>query len=66
LGLTDAARELGLSKSHVAYLVTTGKLPAMRVIVAKRPCWRIDVSAADCRQQGRLLEQMNKTVCEEA
>jgi hypothetical protein len=27
LGLTDAARELGLSKSQVAYLVKTGKSP---------------------------------------
>lgn len=66
MGLTDAARELGVSKSQVTYLVKTGKLPAVRVVVANRPCWRIDVSAAECRQQGRLLEQMISAVPEEA
>jgi hypothetical protein len=55
LGLTEAARELGMSKSQVAYLVKAQKLPAIRVVVGSRPCWRIDVSKADCSAQGNLL-----------
>ncbi len=55
--LTAAAQRLGMSKSHVAYLVKTGKLPAMRTKVGKRPCWKIDVSTAERGPQGDLFEQ---------
>ena len=48
VGLSEAARRLGLSKSHVAYLVKTGKLKAVQTTVGKRRCWRIDVDSADC------------------
>ena len=55
VGLTEAARRLGLSKSHAAYLVKTGKLPAIRTTIGKRCCWRIDVSSATCGRQSDLL-----------
>jgi DNA invertase Pin-like site-specific DNA recombinase len=66
LGLTAAAQELGMSKPRVAYLVKAGKLPAMRVVVAKRPCWRIDVSSASCGPQAKLFDPMTTVVPEEA
>lgn len=55
--LTAAAQRLGMSKSHVVYLVKTGKLPAMRAKVGKRPCWKIDVSTAERGPQRDLFEQ---------
>ena len=57
VGLSEASRRLGLSKSHVAYLVKTGKLPAVRATVGKRTCWRIDVSSATCGRQADLFDQ---------
>lgn len=66
MGLTDAARELGVSQSQVAYFVKTGKLPAVRAVVASGPCRKIDVSPAEGRQQGRLLEPMISAVPEDA
>ena len=44
VGLSEAARRLGLAKSHVAYLVKRGKLKAVRPKVGPRPCWRRDPS----------------------
>ncbi|MFC1643332.1 helix-turn-helix domain-containing protein [Myxococcota bacterium] len=58
VGLNEAARRLGLSRSLVAYLVKRGKLKAMRTKVGKRECWRIDVSSATCGRQGHLFEPM--------
>ena len=58
VGLSEAARRLGLGKSHVAYLVKQGKLGAVRTRVGKRYCWRIDVSSATCGRQADLLDQM--------
>ncbi len=58
VGLTEAARRLGLGKSHVAYLVKQGKLNAARTTVGTRQCWRIDVSSATCGRQADLLDQM--------
>jgi hypothetical protein len=66
VGLTEAADRLGLSKSHVAYLVKAGKLPAVHATVGKRRCWRIDVSSTTCGRQSGLFEQMNNTTPEEA
>jgi excisionase family DNA binding protein len=66
LGLTDAARRLGLSKARVAQLVRSGKLKAVRSVVGKRQCWRIDVSSADCAKQRDLLDRMNSGVSKEA
>lgn len=58
VGLSEAARRLGLGKSHVAYLVKQGKLRAVRTTVGKRQCWRIDVSSATCGRQADLLDQI--------
>lgn len=58
VGLSEAARRLGLGKAHVAYLVKQGKLSAVRTKVGSRHCWRIDVSSASCGRQADLLDQM--------
>lgn len=55
VGLTEAARRLGLGKQRVAYMVKRGKLPAMRTKVGKRMVWRIDVSSTDCGRQDDLF-----------
>ena len=57
VGLSEAARRLGLGKSLVAYLVKHGKLKAVRTKVGKRECWRIDVSAATCGLQSELFDK---------
>lgn len=61
VGLSEAARRLGLSKQLVAHMVNTGKLPAMRTVVGKRPCWRIDVSSATCGPQTDIFDQVSST-----
>jgi excisionase family DNA binding protein len=66
VGLSEAARRLGLSKSHVAYLVKQGKLKAVRTRVGTRQCWRIDVSSATCGRQVDLLDQMMRAPKEES
>ena len=66
VGLTQASKELGLTKPQVAYLVKTGKLPAVRTAVGTREYWRIDVSSATCGQQKSLFEQTNNKRSEEA
>lgn len=58
VGLTEAARQLGLTKQHVSYLVRTGKLPGMRTGVHNRTCWRIDVSSAGSGRQQEMFDQM--------
>jgi excisionase family DNA binding protein len=57
VGLSEAARRLGLGKSHVAYLVKRGQLKAVRTKVGKRECWRIDVSSATCGLQSELFDK---------
>lgn len=57
VGLADAAKRLGISKSLAAYWVKQGKLPAIRTVVGRRPCWRIDVSKAGSAPQAELFEQ---------
>lgn len=61
VGLTEAARRLGVSKSQVAYWVKSGKLPAVRVTVGKRRCWRIDVESATYGKQSDVFDQINNT-----
>ena len=58
VGVSEAARRLGLSTSHVSYMVKAGKLPAVRAQVGKRTCWRIDVSSATCSRQADIVDQM--------
>ena len=55
--LTAAAQRLGMSKSHVVYLIKTGKLPAMRTKVGRRRCWKIDVSTAEKGSQRDMFDQ---------
>jgi excisionase family DNA binding protein len=66
VGLSEASRRLGLSKSHVAYLVKAGKLQAVRTTVGKRTCWRIDVRSATCGRQAQLFDQTSNAKSEEA
>jgi len=57
VSLSTAAKRLGLTTSHVSYLVKTRKLDAVRVTVGKRTCWRIDVPATTCGAQPELFAQ---------
>jgi len=66
VGLTEAARRLGLSKSLVAHLVKQGQLTAVRTTVGKRRCWRIDVASATCGRQAGLLDQITKPASKES
>ncbi len=66
VGLDAAARRLGLTKSHVAHLVNSGKLKAVRTQVGKRQCWKIDVSSGDCGRQEDLFDLMGNVPGKEA
>lgn len=66
VGLSEASRRLGLSKSHVAYLVKAGKLQAVFTTVRNRRCWRINVDSATCGRQPDLFEQKTNSHSEEA
>ncbi len=57
VGVTEAARRLGVSKPLVAYWVKSGKLIAKRVAVGKRKCWRIDIESATCGLQNDIFDQ---------
>ena len=65
VGLTEAARRLGVSKSQVAYWVKSGKLSAVRVTVGPRQCWRIDVASATCGKQAGLFDPISNGQFEE-
>ncbi len=65
VGLSEAARRLGVSKSQVAYWVKTGKLNAVQTTVGKRHCWRIDIDSATCGKQDGLFDQMSNAHREE-
>ena len=62
VGLSEAARRLGVAKSQVAYWVKTGKLTAVQTTVGKRRCWRIDFDSATCGKQAGLFDPMSNTV----
>jgi DNA invertase Pin-like site-specific DNA recombinase len=66
VGLTEAARRLGLPKQQVSYLVKSGKLKAVRVHVGKRSCWKIDVTSATCGKQTELFETTDPSIHKEA
>ncbi len=57
VGVTEAARRLGISKPLVAYWVKSGKLVAKRIAVGKRKCWRIDIESATCGLQNDIFDQ---------
>ncbi|MEW6744962.1 MAG: recombinase family protein [Planctomycetota bacterium] len=56
VGLSEASRQLGLSKQRIAYLLKTGKLKAIRTTIGKRRCWRIDVLSAESYRQPGLFD----------
>ncbi len=66
VGVTEAARRLGVSTSQVAYWVKSEKLAAQRVTVGKRSCWRIDVESATCGKQAALFDQMTNAQSKES
>ena len=66
VGLTEAAKRLGLGKATVAHRVNEGKIPAVRAKVGKRTCWRIDVSSASGGRQPDMFDQMRTEDSEEA
>ena len=66
VGITEGAKLLGISKSHVVYLVKTGKLPAVHTTVGKRRCWKVDVSSREFAAQSDLFEQNSNTRKKEA
>jgi len=66
VGLSEASRRLGLSKSNVAYLVKTGKIEAVRTTVRNRSCWKINVSSTTCGKQQDLFDQMTNEKTREA
>jgi len=57
VGVSEAARRLGVSKPLVAYWVKSGKLTARQVSVGKRKCWRIDIESATCGLQNDIFDQ---------
>ena len=61
VGLTQAARFLGVSKGQVAHLVNGGKIDAVRVQDGKRTVWKIDVNSYASRHQPGLFDQMGNT-----
>jgi excisionase family DNA binding protein len=65
VGLDEVARRLGIGKSLVAHWVKQGKLKAVRTIVGKRQCWRIEVPSTDCGNQPELFDQMGNGITEE-
>lgn len=66
VGLTEAAKRLGISKSLVAYMVKQGQIPAVRTTVGGRTCWRIDVGSRSCGRQAALFDQMTNATNKES
>jgi len=65
VGLDEAARRLGISKSLVAHWVKQGKLKAVRSTVGNRQCWRIEVPSTGCGNQPDLFDQKGNGIIEE-
>ena len=58
VSLGEAARRLGLSKSHVVYLIKTGRIEAMQTIIRTQRRWRINVESATCGRQTEMFDQL--------
>jgi hypothetical protein len=65
VGVSEAARRLGLAKSRVIYLVESGKLEAMYTRVRGRKCWRINVDTSRYGVQSELFDQMSNALSQE-
>ena len=62
VSVAEAARRLGLSKSHVVYLIKTGRLEAMQVAFRNRRCWRINLDSSICGRQAEMFEQKTNDI----
>ena len=60
VSLGEAARRLGLSKSHVVYLIKTGRIEAMQTIIRKQRRWRINVESATCGRQAEMFNEFER------
>ena len=65
VGLDEAARRLGISKSLVAHRVKQGKLKAVRTTAGNRQCWRIEVPSTDCGNQPGLFDPTGNATTKE-
>lgn len=66
VGLNEAAKQLGLPKQQVAYMVKTGKLNAVRVKVGARQCWKIDLKSTSCGPQLQIFLPTSTSIPQEA
>jgi excisionase family DNA binding protein len=58
VSLGEAAHRLGLSKSHVVYLIKTGRLEAMQTAIRKQRRWRINLDSATCGRQEEMFRDL--------
>jgi hypothetical protein len=58
VSLGVAAHRLGLSKSHVIYLIRTGRIEAMQTIIRKARRWRINLESATCGRQEEMFTDL--------
>jgi hypothetical protein len=58
VSLGVAAHRLGLSKSHVIYLIRTGRIEAMQTIIRKARRWRINLESATCGRQEEMFRDL--------
>jgi len=66
VSVSEAARRLGLSKSHVVYLIKTSRLEAMQINFRTRRCWRINLDTATCGQQAEMFGENGNDDSKEA
>jgi excisionase family DNA binding protein len=64
VGVSEAARRLGLSKSYVVYLIKKSRLEAVQVSVRKQRCWRINLDSAASGQQAEMFSKKDNGVKE--
>jgi excisionase family DNA binding protein len=62
VSVSEAARRLGLSKSHVVYLIKSSRLEAVQVSVRKQRRWRINLESAPAGQQAEMFSPNNDGV----
>jgi excisionase family DNA binding protein len=56
VGLSEAARRMGVPKSTVTHWVNSGKLRAIRTMVGRRSRWKVDISMVDNAVQTEIFE----------
>jgi len=55
VSVSEAARRLAMSKSHIVYLIKTGRLEAVQVSVRKQRHWRINLEATVTERQKEIF-----------